>query len=305
MEKTVMKQFLYLDHDIVNSIVAQSGKGFITEYSQETEHSDEHTSGKKLESILGGEAGASVWKLANATAKLDIEGALSLENGVSSSSRELVTKTLHDAAFDMAYNQINPTIVSVGNQNEDDYGVYVELKRVFNVVDFDYLENIFSKGGLVEFIKKTEKEKIEAAAGEATSGLNRTQARASSAQFKAEIKKALAASSKQYDDMQDIIGAIKQLVPYNRMLISSDGYLIPLEDTYFRINPKNLGFKYGGEITCVGMITNIIGENADPNNDNNVFETLQFSVNEILRGILPTSEKNLCVVHPIAVYYGK
>lgn len=300
-----MKQFLYLDHDIVNSIVAQSGKGFITEYSQETEHSDEHTSGKKLESILGGEAGASVWKLANATAKLDIEGALSLENGVSSSSRELVTKTLHDAAFDMAYNQINPTIVSVGNQNEDDYGVYVELKRVFNVVDFDYLENIFSKGGLVEFIKKTEKEKIEAAAGEATSGLNRTQARASSAQFKAEIKKALAASSKQYDDMQDIIGAIKQLVPYNRMLISSDGYLIPLEDTYFRINPKNLGFKYGGEITCVGMITNIIGENADPNNDNNVFETLQFSVNEILRGILPTSEKNLCVVHPIAVYYGK
>lgn len=84
-----------------------------------------------------------------------------------------------------------------------------------------------------------------------------------------------------------------------------DGYLIPLDDQYFRIDPKNLGFKYGGEITCVGMITNIIGVDADPCDNNNIFATLQFSVNEVLRTILPTNEKNLCVIHPIAVFYGK
>lgn len=97
---------------------------------------------------------------------------------------------------------------------------------------------------------------------------------------------------------------VRQIIPYNRMLISSDGYLIPLDDRYFRIDAQNLGFKYGGEITCVGMITNIIGEDTDPNDSQNIFATLQFSVNEVLRQLLPTKERNLCVIHPIAVYYG-
>lgn len=79
---------------------------------------------------------------------------------------------------------------------------------------------------------------------------------------------------------------------------------IPLDDRYFRIDAQNLGFKYGGEITCVGMITNIIGEDTDPNDSQNIFATLQFSVNEVLRQLLPTKERNLCVIHPIAVYYG-
>lgn len=34
------------------------------------------------------------------------------------------------------------------------------------------------------------------------------------------------------------------------------------------------------------------------------YATLQFSVNEVLRQLLPTKERNLCVIHPIAVYYG-
>ena len=63
---------------------------------------------------------------------------------------------------------------------------------------------------------------------------------------------------------------VRQIIPYNRMLISSDGYLIPLDDRYFRIDAQNLGFKYGGEITCVGMITNIIGEDTDPNDSQNI-----------------------------------
>ena len=88
------------------------------------------------------------------------------------------------------------------------------------------------------------------------------------------------------------------------MLISSDGYLIPLDEQYFRINPKNLGFKYGGEITCVGMITNIIGEDSKPNDENNIFATLQYTASEALRSLLPTKENNVCVIHPIAIYYG-
>ena len=99
--------------------------------------------------------------------------------------------------------------------------------------------------------------------------------------------------------------AFRQLMPYTRMLISYDGYLIPMDDKYFRIDPKNLGFKYGGEITCVGMITNIIGADTNPEGPKDLFAALQFKVNEILRTILPTNAENLCVIHPIAVFYGR
>ena len=60
---------------------------------------------------------------------------------------------------------------------------------------------------------------------------------------------------------------------------------------------------YGGDITCVGMITNIIGKDTNPEDEKNIFASLQFSVNEALRAILPTKEENICVIHPIAIYY--
>ena len=155
-----------------------------------------------------------------------------------------------------------------------------------------------------DFLKKTSKEKIETEVNKATDGMNREQHRTTGKAIKSELKKLIADSDKQYDDIHDIIVAFRQLMPYTRMLISRDGYLIPMDDKYFRINPNNLGFKYGGEITCVGMITNIIGADTDPNDPKNIFATLQFTVNEVLRTILPTDAQNLCVIHPIAVFYG-
>ena len=58
------------------------------------------------------------------------------------------------------------------------------------------------------------------------------------------------------------------MIPYDRMLVSHDGYLIPLEDKYFRDNPQTMGFKHGGYITCVGYITNVIGETSDATSEN-------------------------------------
>ncbi|HIT57184.1 hypothetical protein B5G34_04390 [Flavonifractor sp. An82] len=97
---------------------------------------------------------------------------------------------------------------------------------------------------------------------------------------------------------------MRQIVPYTRMLVSPDGYLIPLEDKYFRDNPQTMGFKHGGYVTCVGYVTNVIGETSTPDSDN-IFAQLQFMVNQVLVSILPTREKDLFVIHPIAIYYGE
>lgn len=299
-----MKQFLYLDTDIVNSIIAQSEKGLVQEQSQENEDI------KSKATHIGGNidgAGStegSFLKFVKAEARLNISGELGKDYSSGTTSREIISKVLHDAAFDIAYSYIKPQKFDVGKDNSDDYGDYVELTRVFDFVDLDYLENLFSKNGLVDFLKKTSKEKIETEASKATDGLNREQLRVTGKRIKAELKKLIADSDKQFDDIHDIIVAFRQLVPYTRMLISHDGYLIPLDDKYFRVSPESLGFKYGGEITCVGMITNIIGADTNPNDSKNIFATLQFSANEALRTILPTSAENLCVIHPIAVFYG-
>lgn len=300
-----MKQFLYLDTDIVNSIIAQSEKGLIQEQSEENgsdKKKDTHISGSMEGS---GTAGGSFLKLAKAEANLSLSGELGKEYVSSTTSREIISKVLHDAAFDIAYGYIKPQKLSVGKNDSGEYGDYVELTRVFDFVDMDYLEKLFSKNGLIDFLKKNDKEKIETEASRATGGMNRAQLRSTEKTIKSELKKLIAESDKQYDDIHDTIVAFRQLMPYARMMISYDGYLIPMDDQYFRIDPQNLSFKYGGEITCVGMITNIIGADTNPNDPKNMFATLQFTVNEALRKILPTNKENLRVIHPIAVFYGK
>ena len=44
-----MKQFLYLDTDIVNSIIAQAEKGLINEFSRETTHNDSTSKSDSVE----------------------------------------------------------------------------------------------------------------------------------------------------------------------------------------------------------------------------------------------------------------
>lgn len=298
-----MNQFLYLDIDIVNSIIAQSEKGLIQEQSEESESNKAKSTHINGDIEGSGSAGGSFLKLAKAEANLSLSGELGKDFSSSTTSREIISKVFHDAAFDIAYTYINPQKFAAGKNNPDGYGAYVELTRVFDFVDMDYLENLFSKNGLIDFLKKTSKEKIETEVNKETDGMNREQLRAAEKAIKDQIKKLCADSDKKYDDIHDTIVAFRQLMPYTHMLISNDGYLIPMDDKYFRVNPNNLGFKYGGEITCVGMITNIIGADTDPNDPKNIFATLQFEVNEVLRAILPTDEQNLCVIHPIAVFY--
>lgn len=297
-----MRQFLYLDTDIVNSIIAQENKGLIDNITTERGKEKGSQETKALEILLEGSAEGGLLKLAKAEAALEVAGNLEKQNSASSNAKEIIAKTLHDAAFDMAHNAINPIVIPIGDDRAN-LGQYIELTRVFDFIDLEYLDCLFSKDGLIEFLKKTEKEKIESQTKEFTEQVSKNNSKQAAALVKKKIRELIQESDKQYDGIHDVVSALKQIAPYSRMLLSGDGYLIPVEDKYFRVNPTNMGFKFGGEIKCIGMITNIIGEDTNPNDDNNLFATLQFTVNEVVRSILPTSENNLYVVHPLAIYY--
>ncbi len=300
-----MKHFIYLDTDIVSSIIAQAEKGYITQQTIENGNETTQTKGKTISASAEVSGSGGFWKFLQTEAKASLTGGFQNGNTSQSSTKELNEKILHDAAFDIAYRYITPFVVKHGDQDQDVEGNYLEIKRVFDFVDFDYLEGLFQKDGAIDYTKKAKAREIEENSEQLTSNYNREQQRRANSKIKSEIRNAIDASNKQYDNAASIIRAFRCLIPYSRILISYDGYLIPLDDKYFRINPSSLGFKYGGEMTCVGMVTNIIGESTDSADSKNVFATLHYAVNEILRSILPSTESDLCVIHPIAVYYGE
>lgn len=87
-----MKQFLYLDTDIVNSIIAQSEKGLVQEQSEESENNktkSTHVSGGMEGS---GAAEGSFLKLAKAEASLSLSGELGKECVSATTSREIISK---------------------------------------------------------------------------------------------------------------------------------------------------------------------------------------------------------------------
>lgn len=298
-----MKQFIYLDTDIINSIIAQKEKGLVLEIASEHEDTAGNEKSKAGSITLDGSVGGGIWKFAQAQAELSGSGNLTLNSHSQTVLKEIATKTLHDAAFDIAYEQIHNEYDM--DPQSADLGSYIELIQTFEFVDLGYIESLFSESGFISFLKKTEGEKIEQQVSQSFyEELNRGQQRKNEGELKKEVKRLVTASNKKYDDIAEIIKAIRQIIPYNRMLVSSEGYLIPLEDKYFRDNPQTMGFKHGGYITCVGYITNVIGETSTSSSDN-VFTQLQDMVNQALVSLLPTKEKDLFVVHPIAIYYGK
>lgn len=297
-----MKQFIYLDIDIINSIIAQKDKGLVLEMA--SEHEDTSGSGSQSTDSLNveGTVSGGLRKIASAEAKIAFSGDVVLNSSSQTVSKEIATKTLHDAAFDIAYAQIKSEY-DLENQSIT-LGDFIESTQAFEFVDLSYIESLFTKEGLIDFIKKTESDNITKEYNATVDEkLNRAEKRGNGAGIKKELKTIIAENSKKYDDIANIIRAIRQIVPYKRMLVSKDGYLIPFEDKYFRDNPETIGFKHGGQITCVGYITNIISAKVD--STANVFSQLQSMINNSLIAFFPTRNGNVYIVHPIAIYYGK
>lgn len=300
-----MKQFIYLDTNIVNSIIAQNENGLTKDTKTESSSTIDKKAHSSIDSKIKGNMEGGIAKLAKLQGQIDLGAEIGRENGNSSTKRELIEKTMHDASFNIAYEYIKANKIIIGNETFDDCGEYIELSRVFDFVDLNYLEGLFSSNGMLDYLKKTTENEIKKGTQQIIDGLNREQRRTSMAQISDKIKRMVDEKNKEYDDISEAINVFKKMIPYSRMLISNDGYLIPLDEQFFRVNPSSVGFMYGGEITCVGMISNIIGKDTNPNDESNIFATLQYLINECLRTILPTKQNNICVVHPIAVYYNK
>ncbi|WP_080651755.1 hypothetical protein [Butyrivibrio fibrisolvens] len=152
-------------------------------------------------------------------------------------------------------------------------------------MDIDYLERVFSKDGVVDYLKSEGADKIRQSADEVKENLNREQMCTLKKTIQQNVNKAVADSNKEIDDISMAIKALKGIVPYSRMLISCDGFVIHMNSKYFRVEHSDVGFMYEGSIRCVGLVTNIILKDYEAEDRQNLLATIRHSVNSILRAI--------------------
>jgi hypothetical protein len=293
-----MRRFIYLDTDTLNSYVAQIYDGLIQ--TEEKELQKEVSTSKQNEVAIEGGAEVDMKVFGRG---LDGKMELAYNHLKETTNDELIkdvqTKILHDNAFD----QLIQYLKSNNNLNTNEIGDFIEVCDDFFVLDFDYFKKIFGNKKLVDFLKKGDEDQItqrlkllqEAELTKEGANVNEINKRYSDA-----IKEMKKESTKNYDDIKDILDLLYELIPYRRVLCIKN-YMVVLNDKYVRDNIDMTSFKFGGKIKVLGYITNRIDASSEEKATNE-FAQIGNILNRIMIPFFG-SEEGLNIVHPIAVYY--
>ncbi len=296
-----MRRFIYLDTDTLNSYIAQIYDGLVQ--TQETETQSSQTSDKQSErtSDIGADTDLKVFGKG-------IEGKIDFtyRHLKDTSNTELIsdvqTKLLHDNAFDQLMNYLNQNNL-LSNHN---IGDFIEINDEFYIMDLDYYKKIFGDKKFLDFLKKSQRDKIQALL-KIQQDIELSQEGANFNEIKKNYtnlsKSKCAESDKSYDDIKDIIDMLYTLVPYRRTLCIADNMVV-LNDKYMRDSINMTSFKFGGKIKVLGYITNRIETATDTDESSGVSPLAQVGIglNQIMLSFFG-QQSSLNIVHPIAIYY--
>lgn len=270
-----MRRFIYLDTDTLNSYIAQIYDGLVQ--TQETETQSSQTSDKQSErtSNIGADTDLKVFGKG-------IEGKIDFtyRHLKDTSNTELIsdvqTKLLHDNAFDQLMNYLNQNNL-LSNHN---IGDFIEINDEFYIMDLDYYKKIFGDKKFLDFLKKSQRDKIQALL-KIQQDIELSQEGANFNEIKKNYtnlsKSKCAESDKSYDDIKDIIDMLYTLVPYRRTLCIADNMVV-LNDKYMRDNINMTSFKFGGKIKVLGYITNRIETATDTDESSGVSPLAQVGI---------------------------
>ena len=296
-----MRRFIYLDTDTLNSYIAQIYDGLVQ--TQETETQSSQILDKQSESTsnIGADTNLKVFGKG-------IEGKIDFtyRHLKDTSNAELIsdvqTKLLHDNAFDQLMNYLNQNNL-LSNHT---IGDFIEINDEFYIMDLDYYKKIFGDKKFLDFLKKSQRDKIQALL-KIQQDIELSQEGANFNEIKKNYtnlsKSKCAESDKSYDDIKDIIDMLYTLVPYRRTLCIADNMVV-LNDKYMRDNINMTSFKFGGKIKVLGYITNRIETATDTDESSGVSPLAQVGIglNQIMLSFFG-QQSSLNIVHPIAIYY--
>lgn len=298
-----MKRFIYLDTNELNSYIAQIYNGLTT--SKEEQKEENKKKGSEVNTEFGIKTNASGGLKGFLSFQGDIDTGVNatLNDLKTHTIKDIETKVIHDEAFDKFMNYIIKNNLIV-NENYK-VGDFINHKSTFEVFDLNFFSDWFVKGGFIDFLKSNNEKEIREAAQKEMDGLSNTQAKnikKSPQAVETLIKEQIKEFSKQYDSIEEIINALKSLLPYEKIIMSDD-FFIATSDEFFRDKPEMIGFKYGGEITFVGYITNKVAYDNDNQVPNDIpLSSIKNIANNAILNVLGKG-KDIYIVHPIAIYY--
>ena len=293
-----MKRFLYYNQDSINSLLAQIEQGLLVKDSsgkEETESSSETTS---IKSDLSGDISAKVLGIGTAL-KGNLHGEDTGTEVTSNLIRSVQEKVLHDYAFDLVLDHVTQN--GLVNNSDPQIGDIILVSEMPTFLDFNYFQTLFADNGAVRLANEQNKKNLENTINELKSRVPKgTQIPAVVRTQINSIKESVNNAETQRKDLVKTIEAIKNTLPYNRFIMTSN-MLLPLDDENLRDNPNIVAFKYGGNMSIFGYVTNVVSEGNSPIR-NNDFAPLYDTINQIMLNIFKNQNK-VYIVHPVAIYY--
>lgn len=288
-----MKKILYLNNDILSSYMSQIDDGLSKKTIETLEKKNE--SSKKVESGLNANGEIDI-KLFGKGMTTDLDGKIGneRENKASNGLTHSTEKVMYDDAVDKLESYLESSNLL---ENVQKIGEFMKIKHEFFIIDLEYYKGIFSNDVILDSLIEQEVDKrMEGKVLELEAIENDNKRNYEFEKMRKGIKKDI---TLEYEGTKKIVDAILNIVPYNRFGIMDD-YLIPLDSEYFREKSNVAAFKYGGEMTMIGYLTNVVNSNVNNHNEN-IFYTFPSIINTFMLSFFKKSE--IKIVNPIAIYY--
>ena len=289
-----MRRFLYLNNDSLYSYISQINDGLPTKVTKTNNSSEEK--GKEIKADVNGKIDAEFKLLGKGFGvNLDADIGHVVSKTILNQQTDFMEKKIYDEAFDKLQQHLTDN--GLLKEENINIGDFFEVSDEMFIVDLEYYKNIFSNDDVLSFIKTSEVENKYSVASQSIVSIgNGNKAEYKKDKLKKEIEKQV---NQEYEGVKKIINAILNIVPYNKFGIMND-YLIVLDDEYFRDKTKVVAYKYGGKMTMLGYMTNIV-KNDVICDDSNVFRTFPTLINTFMLGFFNKSE--IKIIHPVAIYY--
>ena len=301
-----MRRFLYYDEDSVNSFLAQIERGLITQDRNEGEESKTFSTSISTTGSVTGDLSAKVVGIGASLAG-EVEALDSETDATTKLVKGVQEKILHDYAFDKIFNFFKSNNLIV--ESPESVGDIVLINEKPTFLDFGFFQKLFSDDGIVKYFEDQEKAQIQAALAamkKATSNISQLppDQKAKVPEIKLQIKKLeeqLKTTSSR-KDTEKLITVFRNTIPYNRSLMT-ENYLIPCNDRKFRDDPDIVAFKYGGNISILGYITNIVTSDTEKRESSSVdFAGMYSTLNQVMLNLFNNKDR-IFIIHPIALFY--
>ena len=143
-----IKDYIYLDESLLNSLTAQFGKGLVQGVTSEF-GSDNSVTTSEHESYSGGIEGILTFGIRGVR-----EGGTSSSETATESQKELIDSIVHDYAVDLLIKNCKNESLLIQNIDIATEGDFILVDSAFHIYDFEYTKNLLDENNLKLFTEQ-------------------------------------------------------------------------------------------------------------------------------------------------------